>query len=105
MRLFCSALLFCFVTFGGVQAASPSSTATIPFEYSEGFLWVQIEVPQSIRPLNFLFDTGAEISVINADTAATLGLSAGKKIQAQGVEAITTGHWPVKLAAKVGNVK
>ncbi|HEX5399907.1 MAG TPA: retropepsin-like aspartic protease [Verrucomicrobiae bacterium] len=105
MRLFYSVLLVCFAIFGGAQAASPSSTAAIPFQYSEGLLWVQIEVPQSIRPLNFLFDTGAEISVINADTAATLGLSAGRKIQVQGVETITTGHWPVKLSAKAGNVE
>lgn len=105
MRLFYNALLLCFAVFSGAQAASPSPVAAIPFEYSEGLLWVHIEVPQSIRPLNFLFDTGAEISVINADTAATLGLSAGGKIQVRGVEAITTGHWPVKLAATAGNVE
>ena len=55
--------------------------------------------------MNFLFDTGAEISVINADTAAALGLSAGREIYVQGVQAITTGHWPVRLAAKAGNVE
>lgn len=76
----------------------------IPFEYAEGFLWVQVEIPQSARQLNFLFDTGAQISVINADTAAALGLSGGEKIHVQGVQATTTGHWPVRLAARAGNV-
>ena len=105
MRIFCSALLICFATFSGAKAASPSQATAIPFEYSEGLLWVQVEAPHSDRPLNFLFDTGAEISVINADTATALGLSAGGKIYVQGVQAITTGHWPVKLAAKAGNMK
>ncbi len=105
MRFFCNAFLFGFALVSGAYAALPSLAAAIPFEYSEGLLWVQIEVPQSARPLNFLFDTGAEVSVINADTVAALGLSAGRKIQVQGVEATTTGHWPVQLAAKAGNVE
>jgi hypothetical protein len=67
-------------------------------------LWVQVEVPQSARPLNFLFDTGAEISVLNADTVTALGLAAGSEIQVQGVETATTGHWPVQLAAKAGGL-
>ncbi|MDD5140603.1 MAG: aspartyl protease family protein [Verrucomicrobiales bacterium] len=104
MSFFWSTVLFCFVLFNEAQAASPTANNGIPFEYSEGFLWVQVEVPQSARPLNFLFDTGAEISVINADTVKALGLSAGKKIHVQGVQATTAGHWPVRLAAKAGNV-
>jgi len=103
MRFLCSALLLCFAVFSGAQAASPE--IAIPFEYSEGLLWVQIQSPQSSHPLNFLFDTGAEVSVINADTATTLGLAAGEKIQVQGVQSATTGHWPVKLAAKAGSVE
>ncbi len=104
MRLFCTALLLGFALIGGAQAASSSLEDVIPFEYSEGLMWVQIEVPQSARPLNFLFDTGAEVSVINADTAKSLGLAAGEKIRVQGVEATTTGHWPVPLAASAGGM-
>jgi predicted aspartyl protease len=105
MRLFSNVLLLGFALIGGAHAASSAPEDAIPFDYSEGLLWVQIEVPQSARPLNFLFDTGAEVSVINADTAKALGLAAGKKIQVQGVDAATTGRWPVQLAAKAGNVK
>ncbi|HXI71047.1 MAG TPA: aspartyl protease family protein [Verrucomicrobiae bacterium] len=105
VKSFWSAVFLCFAAFNGANAASPSATNGIPFEYSEGFLWVQIEVPQSARPLNFLFDTGAEISVINAGTVKMLGLSGGRTIHVQGVQAATTGHWPVRLAAKAGNVE
>ena len=104
MRLFCNALLFGFAIISGARAASLSPADAIPFEYSEGLLWVQLEIPQSTRPLNFLFDTGAEVSVINADTAKALGLAAGRKIRVQGVAAATTGRWPVQLAAKAGGV-
>lgn len=105
VRLFCTALLLCFAVSSELQAAPPSPAAAVPFEYSEGLLWVQIKVPQSVRPLNFLFDTGAEISVINADTATALGLSGGQLIYVQGVQATTTGRWPIKLSASAGNVK
>ncbi|MDR3456524.1 MAG: aspartyl protease family protein [Verrucomicrobiae bacterium] len=105
VRVSLNILWLCFAAFSGAQAAAPSSEAALPFEYAEGLLWVQIQVPESARPLNFLFDSGAEISVINADTAATLGLSGGEKIQVQGVQSATTGHWPVKLAARAGSVE
>ena len=93
------------MVFAGATAASPATTNGIPFDYAEGFLWVQVEVPQSARPLNFLFDTGAEISVINAGTVKRLGLSAGRARHVQGVQATTTGHWPVRLSAKAGKVE
>jgi hypothetical protein len=105
MSFFWSAVLFCFVVFNAAQAASPAANNSIPFEYAEGFLWVQVKVPQSARPLNLLFDTGAEISVLNAGSVKMLGLSAGRKIHVQGVQATTTGQWPVHLAAMVGNVE
>ena len=104
MRHFRTIVLLCFAIISGAQAASLSPANVIPFEYAEGFLWVKIQVSRSDRPLNFLLDTGAEISVINADTATELGISGGRKIQVQGVQALTTGHWPVRLAAQAGRV-
>jgi len=100
MRFFCGTFWFCFVAFGGVQAASPSPATAIPFEYCEGLLWVQVQVPQSTRPLNFILDTGADVSVINADTAKALRLKTGRCISVQGVHATMTGHWPARLTAK-----
>lgn len=104
MRKFCH--LLCLATnlaWGSSVAASPADA--IPFDFSEGLLWVQVESPQAKRPLNFLFDTGAEISVLNANTAAEIGLSGGRKIHVQGVDAATTGRWPVQLAAKAGTME
>lgn len=74
--------------------------ASLPFEYSQCLWWVKIQSPQSDRPLNFLFDSGAEVSVINADTAAVLGLQEGEKIQVHAVNATTAGRWPVSKAVQ-----
>ena len=101
MRFFLCAFLFCFEAFGGMPTASPTAT-TIPFEYSEGLLWIKVQVPQSARPLNFLFDTGAGLSVINNDTARALGLKTGNSISVQGVHATMTGYWPTRLTEAGG---
>ncbi len=104
MRIICNLFwLSCLVVCGAGVASLPP-TNELPFDYSEGLLWVRVEVPQSVRPLNFLFDTGAERSVLNASTAKALGISGGEKIRVQGVDAATTGRWPVALAAKAGDV-
>ena len=104
MRLFCGAFLFCFAAFGEAQAVSSSPVNAIPFEYSEGLLWIQVQVPQSTRPLNFLFDTGADVSVINSGTAKALKLKTGDRINVQGIHATMTGHWPTRFVAKSGSV-
>jgi hypothetical protein len=104
MRFFCGAFWLCFVAFGGAQAASSSPASAIPFEYCEGLLWVQVQVPQSTRPLNFILDTGADVSVINAGTAKALRLKTGRCICVQGVHATMTGHWPARLTVKAGDL-
>jgi predicted aspartyl protease len=105
MRVFGIALLVCFANFSEASALPLPSPNSIPFEYSEGVLWVQIQVPHSARPLNFLFDTGAEISTINAETTQRLGLTGGFPIWVQGVQSTKTGRWPVILTAKAGSLR
>jgi len=98
------ALLFCC----GVACpvwASPSPVAVIPFEYHQGLLWIQVKSEQADRSLQFLFDTGASVSVINSDTAKVLELTGGRAIHVSGVNATAVGQWPVKLSAKAGKMK
>jgi len=102
VRFWRYSLCVAFALLGGVSAYS--QTNTLPFECAEGLLWVKVNAPQSERPLNFLFDTGAEVSVLNASTASALGLTGGEPIHVQGVDSATVGHWPVKLAATAGTM-
>src|SRR5690348_13112686 len=101
MRKLCHA--FCLVlnmAFGSSVAAGTAPVPAIPFDSSEGLLWIQAQVPQSNQPLNFLFDTGSEVSVINSRTTAKLHFTGGTTIRVQGVDTDTTGQWPVRITAK-----
>ena len=86
-----------------VQAA-PVTLAEFPFEYREGLLWIEVNIPQSDKPLNFLVDTGAGVSVINLNTAKRIGLKLGQEVTVRGVDTKMTGYWQQRMSAKVGDV-
>src|SRR5712671_300973 len=84
--------------------AAQDVPAEIPFEFREGLLWVQVSVPQSAQPLNFLLDTGAGASVINLGTAQRLGLKPGSEVMIRGVGTTLTGHRLKGISATAGQV-
>jgi hypothetical protein len=84
--------------------ADPVTLAEFPFQYREGLLWVEVTIPQSDKPLNFLLDTGAGVSVINLNTAKRTGLKLGQEVTVHGVETSLTGYWLHSMSAKAGNV-
>lgn len=87
-----------------VQAA-PATLAEFPFEFREGLLWIEVVIPQSEKPLNFLVDTGAGVSVINLNTAKRIGLKLGQQVTVRGVETTLTGYWQQHMAAKIGHTQ
>jgi hypothetical protein len=101
-RLFATIILF--AAFFQLQAA-PATLAEFPFQYREGLLWVEVTIPQSDKPLNFLLDTGAGVSAINLNTAKRIGLKLGQEITVHGVETMLTGYWEQQMSAKVGDVQ
>ncbi|HEV2319893.1 MAG TPA: aspartyl protease family protein [Verrucomicrobiae bacterium] len=78
--------------------------AEFPFEFHNGFLWVEVHVSESAEPLNFLLDSGASVSVINLNTARRLKLGLGHPVIVRGVKSTTKGFWPEKLSAKADQV-
>ena len=86
----------------GEAATSPTE---FPFEYREGLLWVEVVIPQAEKPLNFLVDTGAGVSVINLNTAKRIGLKLGQQVTVRGVKTTLTGYWQQQMSAKVGEVR
>ncbi len=86
---------------GEVAVTSPTE---FPFEYREGLLWVQVQVAESREPLRFLLDSGAEVSVVNLDTARRLGLSLGERVNVSSVQTTMKGYWPQKLSANASGV-
>jgi len=72
--------------------AAPTTLAEFPFQFREGLLWIEINIPQSQDPLNFLVDTGSGVSVINLTTAKRIGLKLGKQVILHGVQTALTGY-------------
>jgi hypothetical protein len=85
--------------------AAPVTLAEFPFRFSEGLLWIEVNVPQSDQPLHFLLDTGAGASVINLNTAKRLGLKQGREIAVRGVGTSLPGYWQELLSAKAGTIE
>ena len=85
--------------------AAPITLAEFPFQFREGLLWIEVKIPQSEKPLNFLLDTGASVSVLNLTTAQRLGLELGSQVTVTGVGTTLSGHWPVKLSAKANQIE
>jgi len=85
--------------------AAPTTLAEFPFQFREGLLWIEVNVPQSKQPLNFLLDTGAGVSVINLSTAKRLGLKLGREVMVHGVQTVLPGYWQQRMSAHVGNVQ
>ena len=103
MRLFVGLIFLLVAAFMEVRAAQPEGE--FPFQYREGLLWVQVRVGQSPKPLNFLLDSGANVSVLHLPTAQRLGLRLGQRVSVSGVQATTDGYWPQHLKAQAGEVK
>jgi hypothetical protein len=82
-----------------------SEAVELPILLRDGLLWLEVSVPQSVKPLNFLVDTGASASVLNLSTARRLGLQSAAEVRVTAVQAKLNGQWPVKLSAKANQVE
>jgi hypothetical protein len=98
----CAVLVFAAVLFRA--QAAPLGAVEFPFKFHDGFLWVEVTVPQSAEPLNFLFDSGASASVVNLKTAQRLKLPLGNPGAVRGVDATTTGFFPQRLMATADKI-
>lgn len=80
------------------------AAAEFAFEFREGLLWVSVRAESAARPLQFLFDTGAQVSVVDLAVAGELGMALGPKVRVRGVGSSHVGHWPQRLVARAGEV-
>jgi hypothetical protein len=59
--------------------------ASVPFQFRNGLLWIEVSAAGSSRPLRFLLDSGASKSVIDLTTARRCGLRLGRAVLVLGV--------------------
>jgi hypothetical protein len=97
-----AAFLFFFLTQG--RAELPSTLAEFPFQLRDGLIWIEVSSSQSLKPLHFMLDSGAEVSVINLETAQRLRLGMGRSVLVRGVKSVGRGYWPEHLSASIGAV-
>jgi hypothetical protein len=104
MRFAIASLIGLFALVSSGQAAPVSANKECSFEFRKGLIWLTVTSSQSPRPLRFLLDTGASVSVLNSSTVDSLKLRRGRPVRVKGVEAAATGYWPQRLAAEVGEI-
>jgi hypothetical protein len=100
-------MLLCIFLCSGLLANAQGggvSKAEFPFEFREGLLWVEVQVPESERVLKFLLDSGAEASVVNLETAKELRLALGQRAEVVGVGVSTDAYWTGTRSAKAKDV-
>jgi hypothetical protein len=94
------AVLFCLIAGQPADAEPNHASGQTGLKFSDGLVWLEVHVSGRPAPLQFVLDTGASVSVINAETARELGLKPGRKLTVQGTQGTTTARW-VSLKAKV----
>lgn len=97
-------LLFAVVAANARSQAGEWTCEELPFEFRDGLIWLSLKTPSSEKSLNFLLDSGAQVSVLNKRTARELGLRGGRRVKVRGVNSTTDGRWPVRLTARGGNL-
>ncbi len=82
---------------GSIASKAQPPKAELPFVLKENLILIKVQVNGS-RELNFLFDTGAGVTVLNSSTAKTLQLKIG------GESVIGTSGNSVKALTAIDNV-
>lgn len=103
MRLLLSTILFAALCPFDSQVQAVASVE-FPFQFQDGFIRVDVSVDRAEKPLCFLLDTGAGVTVIDRAVMLRLGFKSGRPVIVNGVGTNTTGFWPQRIAARVGGV-
>ena len=101
----CPCIVLCLLAAVLSNRAAAGVLAEIPFQFTNGFIWVEVTASKSNTKLNFLFDSGAVVSTLSASAAEELRLHDGAAVTVRGVGGTTRGHWPQRLDARAGTVK
>ncbi|HEY2956034.1 MAG TPA: aspartyl protease family protein [Candidatus Eisenbacteria bacterium] len=75
-----------------VRYLRSAGVARLPFEYSARHVWLRASV-NGKPPADFLYDTGASLSVLDSTYAASVGIATEGHIQGQGAGASGTGSF------------
>ncbi|HAS44119.1 MAG TPA: hypothetical protein DCS93_26815 [Microscillaceae bacterium] len=87
----------------GTLLAASQPIVEVPFEMQHQHMFFQMKINNS-RPLNFVFDTGAGMAVLNPATAKELGINATGNLSVRGVGGMVRAPRYASLALSVGKI-
>lgn len=85
----------------GNTVQSAERRVEIPFQLREGLLWVEVICEGSREPLEFIFDTGASVSVVNLDLCRKLKWRLPASVPVGGIGGAGEGAWPVRFDGRL----
>ena len=71
----------------------------IPFEISNGLIWIEVSSKHSSEPLHCILDTGAAVSLLDERVCRNFGIATRSTVPVDGVGGRTSGMWPVRADA------
>ena len=86
------------------HTASSEILTEADFELRGGLIWLKVSIPRAVTEFNFILDSGASASVLDAETAKRLELTHGHPVSVAGIGKKTVGYWPVALTSSVGGI-
>ena len=76
----------------------------IPFQYRDGLIWLTARVTGRDKPLNFLLDSGAGVSVLDLQAAHSLKLELANRETVQGVNGQASAYRVNRFRAVSGGI-
>lgn len=104
-RLGIIAALFCLLVDTSLGAEPFKASGQTGLKYSDGLVWLEVDVSGRAEPLHFVLDTGAGVSVIDSKTAKEVGLKPGRRLKVQGTAGTATARWVSGLDAQVAGAR
>ena len=97
-------LLSSVVTLKGMLYATPQPLGEVPFEMQNQHMFFKLKVKDS-RSLNFIFDTGASMTVINPKTAKELSLESFGSMRIRGAGGMTNADRYQSISFVNGDIR
>lgn len=96
--------LFTLILAAFLLITQPGRAATeVPFKFSSGMIWLEVNLASCSEPLRFLLDSGAGKSVLHLGTARRLGVKLGARETVQGVQGRCAAYRVDRLDAAIAS--
>lgn len=97
------ALITFFALYSGLPVFA-NEAVEIPFQFTDGFIRVEVQLASSPQPLSMLLDSGASVSVLDLKAAHRLQVRTGEPMTIRGVQSDADAYEIRPLSATIAGV-